>query len=101
MSKSKHTPGPWYITEGRQPRIYPDNSDSISKECVAIVYDGCEEEEMQANARLIAAAPDLYKAAVAALGNITGGSLAPFVDGMELLRLLKAAIAKAEVEPCE
>ena len=60
-----------------------------------------DEEEVRANARLIDAAPDLYKAAVAALGNITGGSLAPFVDGMELLRLLKAAIAKAEVEPCE
>ena len=62
---SKHTPGPWYIYED-------GDSPGIEASACSIVVFGLEEddggvggrttEEAKANARLIAAAPDLLEA---------------------------------------
>ena len=72
---SNHTPGPWKLIEGPQ-EFSPDaawiiGSDSseticdvLSSDCVAAPSD---EEEIHANALLIAAAPDLLRAAKYAL----------------------------------
>jgi hypothetical protein len=56
MSKElKHTPGPWSI---RQESVWSVGTDH---EMTALVY-GCTDEEEEANAHLIAAAPDLLGA---------------------------------------
>jgi len=51
----KHTPGPWSI---RQESVWSVGTDH---EMSALVY-GCTDEEEEANAHLIAAAPDLLEA---------------------------------------
>jgi len=51
----KHTPGPWSI---RQESVWSVGTDH---EMTALVY-GCTDTEEEANARLIAAAPDLLEA---------------------------------------
>ena len=53
MSAPKHTPGPWHVANGVQVR---SKRDQIAK--VWMMRNG----EGNANARLIAAAPELYEA---------------------------------------
>lgn len=65
----KHTPGPWQFDEiattcGRAFRIGAGEMLKAGKGC-CIIYDdyhGNPENERKANARLIAAAPELYEA---------------------------------------
>lgn len=54
MSKAKHTPGPWDENNGR---VFRGNSGSI-----CILTDQHSFVEYRANARLIAAAPELLEA---------------------------------------
>ena len=64
---SKHTPGPWIAPEDQANLIAPKVSyesnyvGELKNSFQAFVY-GCEGEEMRANARLIAAAPELLAA---------------------------------------
>ncbi len=60
MTTHKHTPGPWKITTYCGPKYMI----GIDKECAS-------PGEMEANARLIAAAPDLLEAAKGALKHMT------------------------------
>jgi len=94
---SKHTPGPWktrrgYIDE-EQVEVYPLNSKvkrpALPSE-IATVSDAYP--EMRANARLIAAAPDLLEACKA-MRDARADSYNEIVAGMEKI---EAAIAKAE-----
>lgn len=88
----KHTPGPWEVYGGTRAGIdKEDGSFSI----VVAGYDddecgiyGHTDAEAAANARLIAAAPDLLAACRAAL---EGQSIPPF----EKYEMIRAAIAKA------
>ena len=73
---TKHTPGTWF-TDGvpRQPHgaIGVFTSDGVA--CIALVQPGClpadwREDAAQANARLIAAAPDLLRTLEAAVVRI-------------------------------
>ena len=86
--KTQHTQGPWIITNGRC--IY-GNGDFI-KPFVASVEDDHNDAETAANARLIAAAPDMYHALqdlIAYLGVDVDNGLD------ELLTNARDAIAKA------
>lgn len=114
---SKHTPGPWDIIREEQPNDYPlvwvgrkdrrgregndyRNSISLVPRHVCQVYDQLSEEDA-ANARLVAAAPDLL-GACKAIWNDWGDSLNatdPEAEGYATLQLVKAAIAKAEGTP--
>lgn len=51
-----HTPGKWHAKDGQ---IYPQET---GKTLALIPYFDAENEEQQANARLIAAAPELLEA---------------------------------------
>lgn len=89
----KHTPGPWHYFEtadGRC-RVKPLNGKYIVAECSAMEPQ-CEEQ--RANARLMAAAPDLLEALKAARRFVVS-SHEPV--GSELDDI-DAAIAKAEGE---
>lgn len=95
MSESKHTPGPWYH---RSPTGFVGTvADSIM---VASVYGddpNCREDGRQiANARLIAAAPEMLEALQAFEAHYPLG-VNPFLD--DAFRSARAAIAKAEGTP--
>jgi hypothetical protein len=96
MNTAKHTPGPWKITKVMELRKathyavkHNDGTGSFSTEVVA----QCEKE---ANARLIAAAPDLLAAANAGLfladtlANLQGNQ-----EAAKIASVLRAAITKA------
>ncbi len=94
MSAHKHTPGPWR-TAGAQNNgaILVRGSEATSEVAIALQND--RRYSAEANARLIAAAPELLEAAMA--------FVAPF-DGIEVVKgsdiaKARAAIAKATGEP--
>ena len=99
----KHTPGPWFINRARK----PDNTggydyaiDEGHEKILAETFEHVgwqdnskkeyEKFPAEANARLIAAAPELLEACKAALMELSGLS-----NGKECIQL-KQAIAKAE-----
>lgn len=60
--KTTHTPGPWEINEGDGMAIAKVSHFAITAPCTANVGSGLSPKENAANARLIAAAPDLLAA---------------------------------------
>ena len=91
MNETKHTPGPWTATPTAGHETHGQSvvyAEADGKD-VAVIYDG------KANARLIAAAPELLAAckAIAALMDGQGRANMPEVAGQA-----RAAIAKATVE---
>lgn len=81
---TKHTPGPWFA--GSSGRVYAKGGQNL----VASVIGASELPIPAANARLIAAAPELLVACEDALNNLP-------VDG-ECAALIRAAVAKATGE---
>jgi hypothetical protein len=122
---SKHTPGPWHYEPGdvgddsvgigpTAPYIYadPENDGNVVPICTMDTparptgqpprdeYDECIESigDERANARLIAAAPDLLEALRALLPLAEFGAREqspPYADG-HLIDAARAALAKAE-----
>jgi len=84
---SKHTPGPWKVKDCRPDvstrQVWTDES----RGSVMIATTGGTDKE--ANARLIAAAPDLLEALRCVQGHYA-------IEGTHLGRQVDAAIAKAE-----
>ena len=99
MTNAKHTPGPWKVTEGYQCKII--DADGIDRVCT--VNGGNNGNIQAANARLIAAAPDGYNAAILAIESASPVN-AKETDSWEsgiiidaaAYNALRAFIAKAE-----
>lgn len=102
---TQHTPGPWHIGEGiyngnifakngRQ-KFYHDGCSS--RQAVCTIRHGWNAEEDNANARLIAAAPQMLEALRAALTNTTGPT--EETEGEQLRDQIAEAIAAATGEP--
>lgn len=105
---NKHTPGPWIVgDEGRGGRIYADDGFEVVRAQDQCFNSSAHEaangtqflmrSEYQDNARLIAAAPDLYHAARVARDALT--ALLKIGDPIvcsNALFLLDAAIQKSE-----
>lgn len=89
---SKHTPGPWSVDEPHQ--VFA----SSVGEYVAITkvedFETIPKDQCEANARLIAAAPELLEA----LLQIIQDAKSPEVGAYLNLKLARAAIAKATGE---
>jgi len=64
MSKLQHTPGPWHVDELDDDLIYDRQGKHIATAGNAVQLDDRYEtpEEVTANARLIAAAPQMFDA---------------------------------------
>lgn len=100
--KTKHTPGPWTIKQDTKPlAIYSVGPDGIEEESVFKTPLGHvfrshirgHEGQQLANAKLIAAAPDLLEAAiwaVKALEKLNSGD-----DGYQAMIELEQAIKRA------
>jgi len=86
VSDVKHTPGPW-ICEGST--VFSLNDDGLNRMWLHVERHGRPEGESEANARLIAAAPELLEACKAMRKTMYSP------DSLES-RLADAAIAKAE-----
>ena len=84
----KHTKGEWYAKDGQ---IYPIET---GKTLATVPYYNEESEEMQANARLIAAAPDLLEALVSVLNWHKAHDAISFLEE-EAIKKAEAAIQKA------
>lgn len=99
MSKSQHTPGPWKALEGKNGwQIHTDNkpgkgSPNTNHWIANIKCESCPAHE-EANALLIAAAPDLLEA----LDIVVGCLLWDKDDktSIEVMRRVNAARDKAE-----
>ena len=85
------TPGPWHIGLRPSPMIYGADSSQVADFRGDLLDSG----EAQANARLIAAAPDLL-AALEMIANSDKHKGGTFV--LELQTIARAAIAKAKGE---
>ncbi len=99
---SKHTPGPWRVVFGNRLGIHgPKDEIGWPK---PIVYNAglCTDEEAQANAQLIAAAPELLEALEDAWKEMAGWSWTGSADRKgpydEHRARIRAAIAKAKGE---
>lgn len=110
MSKTKHTPGPWYtdaigrIWRRNPSDLYEYGGGVAGDKPVATVWKGWVNEgevgfPLDANARLIAAAPELLEA-LSCLTAVVG--LTPIKGNLEALQeaydMARAAIAKAKGE---
>lgn len=87
-----HTPGPWIVDHDFPTEIRMDdsNGEAVFALVAGVHVSNTEPEQALADARLIAAAPEMLaalKAALADFGDDYGG---PTIDAM------RAAIAKAE-----
>jgi hypothetical protein len=99
---SKHTPAPWTLGKGKVRVRTEKNNDGRSKliaECYttgnAVLYPPLEERE--ANARLIASAPELLEALRAFVNVCDNASPMEFVKELGLVvEPARQAIAKAE-----
>lgn len=96
MKTSKHTPGPWVIGDDHPSvcRISSQGSDQIG--AMDIAPFGLA--EAMANARLLAAAPELLEALRSCRDRLAQlpGSAVPTTPTYELIACVDAAIARAE-----
>jgi len=100
--ETKHTPGPW-VTGNTSPLIFGVKRGN-GTEPIGFVYGPSFTEKSKygqtamANARLIAAAPEMYEA-IAAIATAMNLGYIPneiLSEGSPILEGLRAAIAKAE-----
>lgn len=91
--RTQHTAAPWLITRvSGNPSIihFPPNKSPVA---IASVFERTQPEATDANARLIAAAPELLEACRVTLANLELIGTHPNTLPM---KALKSAIAKAE-----
>ena len=89
---TKHTPRPWLV-EGRT--VYALNDDGYNRFSALVQDAHTPGDELEANARLMAAAPELLKACEEALDDLVDEDGVYFSGDESLVKQLRAAIAKA------
>lgn len=85
QAKAQHTPGPWHINRDG------NDVENVNDAGVCAMY---ADETSEANARLIAAAPEMLEALRIAVNNVPWSMLP--ADTNPILDQIVAAIAKAE-----
>jgi hypothetical protein len=96
---SKHTPGPWNIGTKNGARVWSENGETLIADADA--SESLRKEIKKANARLIAAAPDLLEALTKLLdmNERCDAGFAPHVELRFAIRdMARAAITKATGE---
>lgn len=96
MSDLKHTSGPWSIRKVKSPfMIVNESEDAVI--CITNAWEEEYKDEEQANARLIAAAPELLEALEKLVGFFDGSVSIKYVANYALPDAI-TAIAKAKGE---
>ena len=98
MTESKHTPGPWNIGWGLVWNAARGITSRVSGEAWKWKNKDGFESESKANARLIAAAPDLLEACEDALASLDALAEEGIIEEGKEAGTLRAAIAKAKGE---
>lgn len=92
MNNSEYTPGPWHVAPMSPTWVGTKYSEHIAS---TDTFDTEDEDEQKANARLIAAAPELLEALIAITNQLERiGDTREHKDGA-FIRDARAAIAKA------
>jgi hypothetical protein len=102
--RSLYTAGPWYVLDGRRvswASPYREVGDGFSSYCVAITQEWPGLIDAEANARLIAAAPELAEHLLDVLSMVPEmqGSTRKAEEHNARLAAARAALAKAGVKP--
>jgi hypothetical protein len=104
VSADKHTPGPWIAVDMI---IHQSDSEKFLGAVTINHLGGPTRGEAEANAKLMAAAPDLLEAAKKALMFIVNGRALGYItipepgdSALETPGIIRAAIAKAEGGDC-
>ena len=97
---SKHTPGPWKVQNNNGVPVTIESGGIGDGRVVTMLVDlfgdrHDDTTENAANARLIAAAPELLEAAMAYVNHVRGYHDTLSDGELEVLNLCQAAIAKA------
>ncbi|HHP7108570.1 TPA: hypothetical protein ACSFAI_001539 [Pseudomonas aeruginosa] len=87
---SKHTPGPWHVGGPNKCTIYDKHCQRLANSFEGVMATQRTDSECEANARLIAAAPELLDALVNLLPLIS-----PLKAEIQQVANASAAIAKA------
>jgi hypothetical protein len=95
MSDNKHTPGPWRVGDAGTTVFGPPTGNPAPRTIGYITRHATEGATDRANARLMAAAPDILAALEDVETFITDGTWDPHDASMQLAQV-RAAIAKAE-----
>lgn len=98
MTERKWTTGPWRISGSRYQAVVADGDTGHDDPFSVSAYRGhlvCE-SATDGNARIIAAAPDLYEALSGVMGYAEDGALT--IDAQPFLDAAYAALAKARGE---
>lgn len=98
--ETKHTPGPWKVGEkfyGVTNQTWICFTDDVFDYKLATVYNGTKitNDQVEANAKLIAAAPDLLEACIMAFDNMQNGESKTKYRLVTCLNALEEAIKKA------
>ena len=93
MTDIKHTPGPWTTSQQNGLRLFIVGQDEALAECFRMEQTGGFDATLFANARLIAAAPELLEALKELVGKLED---VIDIGKPEMLGKAWAAIRKAE-----
>ncbi|MGP5757726.1 hypothetical protein [Pseudomonas aeruginosa] len=96
---SKHTPGPWHVGGPNKCTIYDKHGQRLANSFEGVMATQRTDSECEANARLIAAAPELLEALKGMLevygGQYNDDCLPKSSSELDLIQQARAAIAKA------
>ena len=101
MSANTHTPGPWEVLDGNRVSVTLPCADveasGYVSACIAITHSSEPRVDKVANARLIAAAPELLEALQAIVKSLSDQDDEGMVEHAQEMIDARAAIAKAMV----
>ena len=96
-TKTQHTPGPWRVRKDGAGRLAGVSDETRKFDCFVWGGVAVDADLMEANARLIAAAPELLEALKEAHAELIRlGAETDAVYASPAMRLIFTAIAKAE-----
>lgn len=91
MIETKHTPGPWYISDHSELYIVQKDEEGPEEYAICKMHTAWGEEERKANSKLIASAPDLLQALIDASVTLKAFLPSAFVT----IGVVESAIKKA------
>jgi hypothetical protein len=98
MSDLKHTPGPWFMEAEPYDSYYQISDDFSTTLAQVEAWDGDNDEEVmgeaKANARLIAAAPELLQALEGMLEIFVDSDQLSDLEDLETVKFARATILK-------